>query len=110
MAEKNTTKNSTEGKLCAILAYLLVGIIWYFADEKMKKNEFVKFHVKQALVLLIFSLAGSIVLGMTFILAWLIPLYQVAIFIILVVGIINANNGDKKELPIIGKFASIFKF
>ncbi|MFH1822862.1 MAG: hypothetical protein ABH830_04125 [Patescibacteria group bacterium] len=110
MAEKNTTKNSTEGKLCAILAYLLVGIIWYFADEKMKKNEFVKFHVKQALVLLIFSLAGSIVLGMTFILAWLIPLYQVAIFIILVVGIINANNGDKKELPIIGKFASMFKF
>jgi len=110
---KETKNNSTsmgEGKVCAILAYLLVGIIWYFADEKMKANEFVKFHVKQALILIIFSIVGSMALGMTIILAWLIPLYQVAIFVILIIGIINANNGDKKELPIIGKFAKLLKF
>ena len=76
----------------------------------MKANEYVKFHVKQALILLIFSIAGSIVLGMTFILAWLIPFYQVAVFILLIIGIINANNGDKKELPIVGHFAKLLKF
>ena len=93
-----------------MLAYLLVGIIWYFADEKMRKNSFAKHHVKQALVLLIVSLAGSIVLGMTFILFWLMPLYQIAIFVLIVIGIMNANSGQKKELPIIGKFGNKFTF
>jgi len=78
--------------------------------EKMKKNNFAKYHVKQALVLLIVSLAGSIVLGMTFILAWLIPFLQIAVFVLMVIGIINANNEQKKELPIIGKFGEKFKF
>jgi len=112
MANKKTSSNNDiqEGKICAMLAYLLVGIIWYFADEKMKKNNFAKYHVKQALVLLIVSLAGSIVLGMTFILAWLIPFLQIAVFVLMVIGIINANNEQKKELPIIGKFGEKFKF
>ena len=111
MPKSSTNKDVvSEGKICAILSYLLIGIIWYFADEKMKKNEFAKFHVKQALVLLILSLAGSIVLTMTFILAWILPLFQIAIFILLVFGIINANNGEKRELPFIGKFGKKFKF
>ena len=112
MEEKKSTtnKNVEDGKVCAILTYLLIGVIWYFADEKMKKNDFVKFHVKQAIVLFIVSLAGSIVLGMTIVLAWLLPLYQVAIFVLMVVGIINASNGQKKELPFIGRFGEKFNF
>jgi len=113
MTNKNTSANNTdaqEGKICAVLSYLLIGIIWYFIDEKMKKNAFVNFHVKQALVLMITSLAGSIALGMTFILAWLIPALHVAIFVLMVMGIVNANNGQKKELPIIGRFGSKLKF
>jgi len=61
-------------------------------------------------VLLIVSLAGSIALGMTFILAWLIPLFQLVIFIFIIIGIINANNGNKKELPFIGQFGNKLKF
>ena len=113
MTNKTTSSPNTEveqGKICAMLAYLLVGIIWYFADEKMKKNNFAKYHVKQALTLLIVSVAGSIILGMTFILVWLIPIWQIAAFVLIVIGIMNANNGQKKELPIIGKFGNKFKF
>ena len=99
-------KTISENKTCAILAYLLLGIIWYFVDEKMKKNEFVKFHIKQAIVLIIVSFVGSIGLGMTFVLAWLIPFYQMAIFVLVVIGIYNAYSGEKKELPIIGQFSS----
>ena len=111
MPESKTQGNEVkDGKICAILAYLLVGVIWYFVDEKMKKNNFVNFHVKQGLVLLIVSLAGNILLGMTFILAWLIPIWQIVILVGIVIGIINANNGDKKELPLIGQFGKKFKF
>jgi len=107
---KATTTEIKDGKICAILTYLLVGIVWYFVDEKMRKNNFVKYHVKQALVLLIVSLGGSLVLGMTFILAWLIPFLQIAVFVYIIIGVMNANNGGEKELPLIGKFANSFKF
>ena len=116
MSEENlnqTTPKQNENKkpvsnnrLCAILAYFLLGIVWYFVDEKIKKNEFAKFHVKQAIVLIAVSFIGSIGLGMTFVLAWLIPFYQMAIFVLVVIGIYNAYSGEKKELPIIGQFSS----
>ena len=35
---------TSNNKLCAALSYLLIGIIWYFADEKMKSSSFAKFH------------------------------------------------------------------
>jgi uncharacterized membrane protein len=108
--KKSQSKEISEGKVCAILAYLLVGIIWYFVDEKIKKNSFANFHVKQALVLIIISLAGSIILGMTFVLAWLIPFYQIAILVLIIIGMINASNEQKKELPFIGKYAQKLKF
>ena len=108
--KKTSSADIAEGKMCAILAYLLIGIIWYFADEKMKANNFAKFHIKQGIVLLITCLAGNILLGMTFILAWLIPLYNFAIIVLIVLGIINANNGQKKVLPFIGRFGNKLKF
>ena len=98
-------------KLAAILAYLLVGIIWFFADEKLKKNEFTKFHVKQALVLLIVSVGGSIILSFIPILGWVIlPFFSLASFAFCVLGIINAAQNEKKELPFIGSYAKKLKF
>ncbi|MCD4706014.1 hypothetical protein K8R61_02945, partial [bacterium] len=99
MSNEKTSSNNSEikqGKVCAMLAYLLIGVIWYFADEKMGKNNFVKFHVKQGLVLLILSLGGAILLNMLFLL-WLIPLYNLVILVFVIIGIINANNEKKKE-------------
>ena len=112
MSNEKIFSNSSEikqGKVCAILSYLLIGVIWYFADEKMGKNSFVKFHVKQALVLLILSLGGMILMNMLF-LFWLIPLYNIVVLVFAVIGIINANNGEKKELPLIGQFAKKLTF
>ena len=114
MAKKVKSKDIEAGKVCALLSYLLVGIIWYFVDEKMKKNSFVKFHVKQGLVLIIFSIIVSIV-GSIF---WFIPflgwvimdILNLAILVLAIVGIVNSLNGEKKELPVIGGFASNFKF
>ncbi len=116
MAKSNDAGNE---KTCAVLSYLLIGIIWYFADEKMKKSSAVKYHVKQGLVLLIAWVIYSIIIS---ILLWplvlmsfgafypLIQLFNLVPWIFVILGIINAANGKQKELPIIGKFAKNFTF
>lgn len=97
-------------RLCAILNYLIIGMIWYLADEKMKKNSFVKYHFKQGLVLLIFEIITSLVMGVP-LLGWLIaPIFYILVFVFIILGIINAANNQEKPLPIIGGFADNFKF
>ncbi len=101
-----------EGKLCAILAWLFpIGLIWFFADDKMRKNKFVAFHVKQSLVLVIASVIIN-VLGLIPFLGWFIimPVGDLIIFIFFLMGIINAANGKEKKLPWIGSFGEKFTF
>lgn len=119
-----TNKEMEDGKLPAILSYLLIGIIWYFVDEDVKKNSYVRFHAQQALVLIIGSIVYSIVLGIIFSiltpLLMFIPILGVTLLMILgllyyvpvilgVIGIIYAATDKQKELPIIGKYGEKFK-
>jgi uncharacterized membrane protein len=88
----------------AIVAYILFFIPLL---TEYKDNTFVKFHVKQSLIL---TIAGVIVSW----LAW-IPFFGwilgVGVFILWVMGVMNAANGEQKELPYIGKYADEwFKF
>jgi uncharacterized membrane protein len=117
--EKDQTNNEV---VCAVLAYLVVGIIWFFADENMRKNSFAKFHVKQALVLLVISVIVSVALSILgAILVWIPVLglviisilwavYGIGCFILLIFGIINALTSKQKALPVIGGFADMIKF
>jgi uncharacterized membrane protein len=118
--EKNIAKKGIENeKLCALLSYLLIGIIWYFIDEKMKKSNFAKFHVKQGLVLIIAAIIYDIIIRIIFGplmmlslgLIWpIIQLLMIVPWIFVIIGIINALNGKEKELPLIGKFSEKFTF
>lgn len=89
-------------KLVAILSWFFpIGLIWYFADAKMKKSDFAKFHVKQSLICAI----ASIVLSIIPFIGWLISL------VLWVIGLMSAIKGTKKLLPVIGKLAEKwFKF
>ncbi len=111
---KNEAKNleiSEDGRICAILAYFIIGIIWYFFDNKMKKNNFVKFHVKQAMGLIIADFLLMALLTISVIGLMLVPLFKLVAFVLAIVGIVNAVNGNKKELPIIGSYSSkLLKF
>jgi uncharacterized membrane protein len=116
---KNDMNNDSDNsKTCAWLAYLLVGIIWFYSDDRMKKNNFVKFHVKQALVLLIFSIIWAVVLGiLRAILFFGIPglwsLFLILSYvplILCIVGIVNVLNTKEKNLPIIGGYAQKLSF
>lgn len=113
--------NAENAKLCAALSYLLIGIIWWVADEKMKPNTFVKFHAKQGLVLLIVDIIIWATFSILFVpfafvgalwILWSVvsTIVWLTMLILLILGIINAVNGNEKELPVIGRFASIFTF
>jgi uncharacterized membrane protein len=89
-------------KIMAILAYvfflipLLVG----------SKSPYVRFHTNQGTVLAIFSFAGilvSIFIGTIVpFLFLLMPLYNLCLFILWLIGLIGAIKGEMKVLPVIG--------
>jgi len=97
-------------KLAAILAYLLVGIIWFFVDEQIKKDAFAKFHVKQAIVLAITSIGVSVFGAAIPFIGWFIilPIGSLAVLVLWVIGVLNAVNGNQNKLPVIGQFADKF--
>ncbi|HLG24371.1 MAG TPA: hypothetical protein VI564_05575 [Candidatus Nanoarchaeia archaeon] len=102
-----------DGKLCAILAWIFpIGLIWYFADEKMKKNKFVAFHVKQSLVLFIAAVILQIIVRLlSFLWLWfLMYVAEIVIVALFLFGIIKAINGKTDPLPVIGKYGESFKF
>ena len=113
-----------EGKVCAILAYIvfIVGLIWFFADEKMRKNKFAAYHVKQAIVLaitaVIIGILASVIVSIFafipifgwFLIGPLIWILWLAILVLAIIGLINAVQGQMKPLPIIGQFGEKFNF
>lgn len=92
--------------LMGILAYLGPLVIVSFLVAK--DDSFVKFHIKQGLVLFVVEVAmwfiGSI-LPPLWGLLWVVNL---AVLIFVIIGIINVVHGQEKELPIIGKYSSHF--
>jgi uncharacterized membrane protein len=95
----------------AIIAYILF-FIPLLTDAK--KDAFVKFHVKQGIV--VFALAVILwiiraILPWYWIwkFYWLFNLAGLAILVFAIIGIINAANGKQEKLPLIGKFGDMVK-
>lgn len=93
----------------AILAYLGILIIIPFLTEA-HKNPFVKFHIKQGLVLIILWVASGIVASIPGLGLIVGPILWLAAFVLMIVGIVSAASGKMKELPLIGQFARHFTF
>ena len=82
-----------DAKTTGIVAYLTwIGLLIAFvAGDK----EGAKFHLNQALVLLLFGLLGAIpVVG------WI---WEVFMFVCWIIGFIGALQGEEKEVPLLGK-------
>lgn len=94
-------------KLMAILAYLgpLVIVSYLVA----KDQPFVKFHIKQGLVLLIIHLiVWMLMMGMYGL--WpIIRLVNLATLVLAIIGIVNVTKNQEKELPLVGQFAKHFR-
>ncbi|MBT3298083.1 hypothetical protein HN385_04105 [archaeon] len=119
-----TKKEVEDGKICALLSYLIIGIIWYFVDDKMKKNQFAKFHTQQSLVLVLFSVIVSILnsilsaiitviavvtMGVGSVLMIIPLLISFIPMVFWIMGIVYSLQGKEKELPWIGQYGKKLK-
>ena len=91
-----------------------MGILAYFGPLVIvsylvaKSDQFVKFHIKQGLVLLVIE-AVVWVVGMMFWQLWmLLSLVNLATLILSIIGIINVLQHKQEPLPVVGRFSSYF--
>lgn len=105
----DTSQNTGMAVVATIPILFFIPLLTEYKDD-----EFVMFHAKQGLVLLIYGVICAIatpVLAFIPIIGWLaIFVLQVFGLVCLVMGILNAAQGMRKELPLIGKYAEQFKF
>jgi len=94
----------------AVIAYIIFFIPLLTGDAK--RDSFVKYHTKQGLVLFLLVVLLNVI-------NWILPFYiwwtinwilSLGTLVLLILGIVNAVNGKQEPLPVIGKFADIFKF
>ncbi len=97
-----------EKNLMAILCYL--GILVVIPLLTAKDDPFVKFHIKQGLVLLIASVINIFISMVPFI-GWVVGfVIWIIILVLAIMGILNVLGGKQKPLPVIGQFAKKFNF
>ena len=89
-----------------VLAYL--GILVVIPFLLSKDDPFVKFHIKQGLVLVAIELAVWLV-GMAMWQLWMIlQIVNLGTIVLAIVGIVNVVHHKEQELPLVGQFAKHF--
>lgn len=98
-----------KNKVMAVLAY--IGILVLVPLLAAKDSPFARYHTNQGLVLFLTEVVLGILVNMlTFsfalsglaFLLFISPLLWLAMFVLAIMGIINAVNGEMKPLPLIG--------
>jgi uncharacterized membrane protein len=90
----------------AMVAYIAFFIPLLTED---KNDPFVKFHVKQGLVLFVAWFAAGFVAMVPFVGQMLSPILYLGALVLMAIGIFGASKGGQKPLPLIGKYADSFK-
>jgi len=94
MAEKE--KNIGMAVICYIWILVLIPLL-----TDAKNDPFVKFHIKQGIVLLVVSIIVGAISWIP-VVGWLLG---IAVFVVWLIGIINAASGKEQPLPVIGQYA-----
>lgn len=94
-----------DGKTTAIISYIFtpIGLLIAYIMNSSTKNAFAEYHIGQSVRLAILGVAnyvlGSILPGM---LVFISSLIGLGCLVLMILGIINAANGKKTPLPLIG--------
>src|SRR3989337_497648 len=91
----------------AALSYVLgpvTGVIFYV----LEKDPFVRFHAMQSIVVFVVLFVLQWVFGLTIILLPLVPLISILSFVLWLLLIYKAWQGDEWEVPVLGKYARKF--
>ncbi|OHA21028.1 MAG: hypothetical protein A2849_01690 [Candidatus Taylorbacteria bacterium RIFCSPHIGHO2_01_FULL_51_15] len=86
-----------------ILSYL--GILLVIPFLVSRNDPFVRFHLKQGMVLLVIEVILWILSGMFYGLISLINLLELGVIILAIIGIVNVLQRKEKELPLVGSFS-----
>jgi uncharacterized membrane protein len=112
-------------KMLALVSYItIIGwLISFFSYQSQEKNSFVTYHLKQSFGLFIsFLVYGVLVMILMAIITpffWrlaltvgtILNLGYLALFVLMIIGILNASKEEEKPLPYIGKlFEGKFSF
>ena len=103
MAAKTKSNGSdvNKNKLWAILAYF----IFFLPLITAKNSKYAMHHANQSLILLLLNIAANIAGAMVPMLGGLVAfVVGVGVFVLWIMGIISAANGDTKPLPVIGRY------
>lgn len=94
--------------LMGILAY--VGVLLVIPFLMAKDDPFVKFHLKQGLVLLVIEIVVWVLASSMWQLWMILNLVQLGTLVLSIVGIVNVVQGKQQELPLVGSFSKHFTF
>lgn len=111
MNEEQQTKQQSapsvdESQLKLVSAIGYLGILFLIPYLLHPKNEFAVFHANQSLILFIGAIVINIVGGLIPFIGWfiIVPLGNLCVLGLAIMGIINVVHGEKKRLPFIGNF------
>jgi uncharacterized membrane protein len=106
MENSNQKSEVSQKTVMGILAYL--GILVVIPYMTSKEDPFVKFHIRQGLVLLVIEVVIWL-LGMVFWPLWiLLNLVNLAVLVLAIMGIVNVVKNQEKKLPLVGDYAKYF--
>jgi len=103
-------KFNEENKMKAILACIpIVGLILLFVE---KDDQFVRYYGAQYTIVGAVGMVLPIVMGIVaivpvigWIIACLSPLVGLAVLVVIIMGMVKANNGEKFQIPMIHEYA-----
>jgi len=107
---ETNSSTSSEDKTVAILSYItLIGFIIAIVMHGNQKTKLGAYHLKQALGLMLTSIGAwmafmiiAFIPFVNFLLLIIAPLTWIGVLVLLILGIVNAANGEMKPLPIVG--------
>ena len=103
----------SEYKLFAIIGYILPFLFFIpMLNESSKNNVYVRTHADQQLTLLVLLLGWTVVSQFLYMTMYTMMnslgfVFNIAMFVFMVIGIINAVKGEAKKLPGIGQISLI---
>ncbi len=107
------SKEVEEGKIFAFLGVFLTIIGFVIVLLAKKDNKYAMYYGKQGLVLFIACIIAMIIssiLSFIPLIGWLVGIaLNIGLFVLWLIGFINALSGKEKPIPIIGVYAKYFK-
>jgi uncharacterized membrane protein len=109
MSEEKTSSTGLDSNIGGLLSYVLgwiTGLIFFLIEEK---DEFVRFHAMQSLIVFGAITVVSIVLGILFMIPFLGPIlgafFWIATVVLWIILMVKAYQGERYKLPIAGNLA-----